>query len=622
VSGIVGILHLDGEPVDRALLGRMTEFMTFRGPDAQQIWVEGAIGFGHTMLRTTWEAEYEHQPFTLDGQVQVVADARIDDREVLAQKLEIAPLPSPPFEGNADRVVTDVELILRAYLRWGEDCVQHLLGDFAFAIWDGRKQRLFCARDQFGVKLFYYSRVGNCLIFSNTLNCIRQHPRVSSELNEAAIGDFLLFDMNYNPETTTFVDIQRLPPAHNLIWSDRGLKICKYWTLTLPEAIRYKNDRDYIDRFKELMGQAVSDRLRTEKVSIFFSGGLDSTTIAATALDVVKQKSQPLDLKAFTVVYDRIIPDQERYFSGIAATALNLPIHYLTADDYQIYEGWDRSTFSTPEPYHDPLVKISLDQYQQASAHSRVALYGQGGDETLRSATIVELLKVASWREIFLDVMRCIWIYRLRPPVGIGLAGLLQHWRQRRKPNGSVYPSWLNSSFAERLNLPDRWRQIKETEPKAISHQRSKSAHKLTAPLWWSVFEDCDASFHRTPLEVRLPFLDLRLLNYLLALPPLPWCVRKELFRLAMHDVLPAEIYQRPKAPLAGNPIAIWIAQCQKMCQDLESGMGIESYIALSVLNQMNHGKVTSGEIWQNLRSITLRYWLGKINFKSIYFQE
>lgn len=129
MSGIVGIVNLDGAPVDRTLLKRMTEFMAYRGPDGCDIWIDGHVGFGHMMLRTTTESLNERQPFSLEGQVWITADARVDSREDLIQKL--------PSEGSGDlRAATDVELILRAYQIWGEDCVERLLGDFAFAIWD------------------------------------------------------------------------------------------------------------------------------------------------------------------------------------------------------------------------------------------------------------------------------------------------------------------------------------------------------------------------------------------------------------------------------------------------------------------------------------------------------
>ena len=112
-------------------------------------------------------------------------------------------------------------MILHAYATWREECVDHLRGDFAFALWDARERKLFCARDHFGIKPFFYSAIERQFLFSNTLNCLRAHPDVSDELNEAAIGDFLLFGLNCEIATTTFRDIQRLPPAHFMVVTAR-----------------------------------------------------------------------------------------------------------------------------------------------------------------------------------------------------------------------------------------------------------------------------------------------------------------------------------------------------------------------------------------------------------------
>ena len=150
MSGFVGIVNLDNKPIDDRLLGRMTGFMAFRGPDRQRTWHNGSVGFGHALAITTNESERECQPLTLDRQIWIVADARIDARAdllaQLAEKGEAAP-------GDT----TDVELVLRAYRAWGRACVDHLLGDFAFAIWDAPRRELFCARDHLGVKSFFYA---------------------------------------------------------------------------------------------------------------------------------------------------------------------------------------------------------------------------------------------------------------------------------------------------------------------------------------------------------------------------------------------------------------------------------------------------------------------------------
>ena len=232
MSGIVGIVNLNGSPVDRLLLGRMTDCLAFRGPDAQETWSQGPVGLGHTLLRTVDDTRPDCQPLTLDGQVWIVADARVDGRGELRRKLA--------GHGCRDlEEATDAELILQSYLVWGEACVQHLIGDFAFAIWDEPRRRLFGARDHFGVKPFYYARVGNCLVFSNTLNCLRMHPDVSDKLNDLAIADFLLFGFNQDPATTTFADINRVPPAHCLTWQDGALQVRRYWTLPQEGPLRY-----------------------------------------------------------------------------------------------------------------------------------------------------------------------------------------------------------------------------------------------------------------------------------------------------------------------------------------------------------------------------------------------
>ncbi len=198
-----------GAPVDRALLQALTYFISYAGPDARDTYSEGSIGLGHTMLRTTRESFLERMPAGLDGKLWITADARIDCREELKRELEKA-------DSNRRPAATDSELILHAYAVWGEECVRHLRGDFAFAIWDARRKTLFCARDHFGVKPFYYAEIGNIFLFANVLNCVHAHPGISDSLNDAAIGDFLLFGLNCDLSTTTFRDIRRLPPAHCL----------------------------------------------------------------------------------------------------------------------------------------------------------------------------------------------------------------------------------------------------------------------------------------------------------------------------------------------------------------------------------------------------------------------
>lgn len=151
MSAIAGIYYLDGQPVDPADLGRMLETLAHRGSDRVGVWSEGHIGFGHRMLWTTPESLQEQLPLVNQtGDLAIAADARIDNRDELIAALGLMDRPSDK--------ITDSQLILAAYEKWGDRCPEKLLGDFAFAIWDGRSQRLFCARAPMGVKPFYYYR--------------------------------------------------------------------------------------------------------------------------------------------------------------------------------------------------------------------------------------------------------------------------------------------------------------------------------------------------------------------------------------------------------------------------------------------------------------------------------
>src|SRR5205814_3377875 len=144
----------------------------------------------------------------------------------------------------------------------------------------GARRSLFCARDHLGVKPFYYAELGRTVLFSNTLDCLRLHPRVSGELNDAVIADFLLFGANQESDTTSFRDIRRLPPAHCITWSREATRRRRYWTLPVEEPISFRRGDEYAERFKDLLRAALRDRLRTRRVGVLMSGGLDSTTLA------------------------------------------------------------------------------------------------------------------------------------------------------------------------------------------------------------------------------------------------------------------------------------------------------------------------------------------------------
>jgi len=591
-----------GAPIDRALLQALAQFLSYRGPDARDTWSSGSVGFGHTMLRTTRESIHERQPASLDGQFWITADARIDCRGELQERLE--------KEGRKpERPATDSGFILQAYAVWGEECVHYLRGDFAFAIWDARRKTLFCARDHFGIKPFYYAELGDLFLFSNTLDCLRLHPQVSEKLNEAAVGDFLLFGLNCDVATTIFRDIRRLAPAHCLTISAEGLQIRRYWTAPTNGSIRYRHPDDYVEHFQILLQSAVADRLRVDRAGILLSGGLDSGAVATTAREIANTSFGSADLRAYTVVYESLISDQDGPHAAQVADFLHIPIRYLSRDGLGAFERWNDPELSWPEPVDDPFFAGLFDQFRMIAADCRVVLSGEGSDN---------LMHFQMWP--YAQHMLQEWDYRhLLTEMPLYLRRRASPWPGiRRRVKGffgedstvPIFPSWLAPDFARRLNLEARWKEWSEL-PGARPHPLLPKAHaSLSLPHWADMFEHENPGVSRCPVEVRHPFLDLRVVDFLLALPPFPWFFEKTLLREAMVGRLPESIRLRPKTPLAGDPLtqqlrrpdAAWLDEVQWI-ED------IDRFVNRSSLSPLRAEKGVE-QANADVRPLCLNFWL------------
>lgn len=605
MSGFIGILNLNGAPVDRDLINRLTRSLIFRGPDAQAVWCNGPVGFGHTLFRTTWESAHERQPFTIDEQVWIVADARVDAREDLVRALG---LDDPLQLGQTP----DVELILRAYLKWGEQCLDHLLGDFSFAIWDERFHKLFCARDRFGVKLFYYVRKNSFLIFSNTITGLRSHPEVSSDLNESAIGDFLLFDCNWTLDTTFFTDIQKLPAGHQFTLTAANFERRKYWQLVEPETIRFGDKGDYVEGFRERLHEAVSDRMRLDNIALSFSGGVDSTNVALAARMAMKRKGNNIELKAFTGVYDSLIPDNERYYSGLATKALKTSVEYLVHDAYRPYDGWE-SKFPRPEPYHNPELLIETNFYKHAANFSPVLLFGQGGDEVFKSFNLFNLLRHDRSLQTLVDFCNSIFKHNVFPPIGTGLFAWWRRQSRTREIAKPQLPKWLSKTFVGRFSLTDRW-QLRDHRSDPLDVLATGPKVRFITPLWEHLLSNSDMGSHGIPMEVRLPYLDSRVVLFGLGLPNMPWSCDKYLLRTLGRGILPDEIIVRPKTGLRGDPVAQGLRRNQELLIHL-SGLTLSPMLEdiLDVKEWRKSLRETSFEawpLWESLRVVSLNDWL------------
>jgi asparagine synthase (glutamine-hydrolysing) len=601
LSGIVGIFERKGARVERSLVHALTQFLSSRGPDGREVWVDGLAGFGHTMLRTTRESLMERQPASLEGKFWITADARLDCRDQLQTDLE-------EESRKVQRTSPDSELILHAYAAWGEECVRHLRGDFAFAIWDARQQILFCARDQFGVKPFYYAETPDFFLFSNTLNCVRLHPGVSDDLNEAALADFLLFGLNCDTATTTFRAIRRLPPAHCLTVSAAELRVKRYWTAPTDGRIRYRHSDEYVEHFQMLLQAAVADRLRTDHVGILLSGGLDSGAIAAIARELSPKTTGATDLRAYTVVYESLIPDRDGSHARATAEFLGIPIQCLSFDHLHLFDRWEDPELAWPEPVDDPLLAGMFDQFGMIAKQCRIALSGDGSDNLMHFEMLPytrDLLRRRQWRRTISEIPLYL---RLRPSFGPGIRRRIKGIFGRNTAE-AVFPGWFAPDFVRRMNLTGRWKD--GTELSAFTHPILPKAHaSLALPQWSNLFELQDPGVTHCPVEVRNPFLDLRIVEYLLALPPFPWFFEKMLLREAMVGRLPETVRRRPKTPLEIDPLVARLNQqgtewLDQICWDGELSQYVSTSALLPLARQADGEQALSC-----IRPVCLNFWL------------
>lgn len=526
----------------------MTDFLAYRGPDRRDTWLGSQIGLGHTLLRTLEEPINDRQPMQM-GSLWITADVHLDSTCDLTKKLE-----------NAGREVhapaSHASLVLHAYAAWGPRCVEHLRGDFSFGIWDRDARTLFCARDHFGIKPFYYAKLGSVFIFSNTLNCVRQHPRVTQQLNESAIGDFLLLGLNYNKATTTFQDISRLPPAHTLLVSSDKLEIRHYWYPPTQQRIRYARNEDYVERFTELLKTAVADRLGADRVGICLSGGLDSGSVVTITQEISRNQGGTPKVMSYTAGYDSLIPDDEHFYARELTDHLGISNRYLGLDKIQLFEKWEASEYRLPEPVENPMSAGLLEYFKIISLDCRVALSGEGADNLMYFQMwpyIKDLVRNQQWSRLAADTAWFLWI---RPFPWLGISSRIQSFVGKVKGQ-TGFPAWIAPEFVKREGLAERWKQCTGSGLPQEQHSRRTWAHaSMLLPQWTNLFESQDPGVTHCAVEVRYPFLDLRIVEYLLAIPAFPWTYKKKLLREAMKTKMPERLRLRPKTPLSADPIA------------------------------------------------------------------
>ena len=549
MSGIAGIIHLTGAPVDEAVLKKMTGAMVHRGPDRVGHWVDGSVALGQCMLCTTPESLDEKQPLSnKDKSLILVLDGRVDNRDELRDRLR--------SRGRHVRENTDAELVLCAYEEWGQESPHHIVGDFAYALWDSRRHELFCARDVFGIRPFYYFYDDDVFLLASEMHVLFCDARVPQEPNEGMVAEHLAVAIT-SREETLFRRIQRLPPAHTLTVGNQGLTKQLYWCLDPNREIRYRTDEEYAEHFRSVFEDSVRCRLRScGPVGSYMSGGLDSTSVSVTASSILGQRQPGGSLHTYSLVFPGEDHDESRFVADTAAFArleseTLLPVVHGRAF-YEDLVARYRDFPGTPngEPMLGPARAA-------AQSHGRkVLLTGLGGNpwlegtwfhlaDLLRAFRFGQLVRTArAYAHIWPRGSSTAWSLL----VNCGLVPLIPEVIKNRLRSYKTRPfPWLPESFALRSGIRDRIRP-RRNGTNFKTHAQKEIAGYVNSG--WHVFglEGNDRECAAYSIEERHPFYDRRVAECAFAFPEDMRCRGNEIkyvLRLAMAGRLPQTVLRR-----------------------------------------------------------------------------
>jgi asparagine synthase (glutamine-hydrolysing) len=564
MCGINGIAYSgrSGRQVNPRVLEKMRDVILHRGPDDGGLFVDGSIGLGHRRLSIV-DVTHGHQPmFNNDQSCVIVYNGEIynhsDHREELIAK------------GCKFQTHCDTETILHLYEEYGEDCVDHLRGMFAFAIWDKRKKELFIARDRFGVKpLYYYMDGEGNLFFGSEVKAILEAGAVKPEINFGALPDQLA-NHGTSTDETLFKGVKRLLAGHMLRWNDGRLETRRYWDMRFEPKHGPAPDAEFVDEWREMFRESVRLRLMADvPLGMFLSGGIDSSAIAAMMSTMVDEP-----IKTFSVGFSEREANELEY-ARLVARIYKTDHHEITITPEQFFEALPRLVWHEDEPIgftaSVPLYFVS----KLAQEHVKVVLTGEGSDEILagygRYQKALTLLNYGEKYESYTPGF-------LRDAVRGGVAtlpGVVSRKLNRTFlsrdadienlffDNFSVFPK----SMQARLLSADTRARIAELNPYR-AHENWLEQTDASNLLDKLLYVDTKTYLHEllmkqdqmsmaASIESRVPFLDHKLVEFTAKMPEkmkLRGKTTKWILREAMKGILPAEILNRPKM---GFPVPI-----------------------------------------------------------------
>ncbi len=602
--------------IDVQTIERMRDVIRHRGPDDEGIFIDGRVGLGFRRLSIV-DIATGHQPMTNeDGSLHITYNGEIYNHAEFRPLLEA--------RGHTYRTHSDTETILHLYEEYGDDCVNHLRGMFAFAIWDERKRELFIARDRLGVKPLYYVHVDDgSLYYGSEIKTLIEAGAIKPQINFDALPDYLA---NHAPsgEQTLFQGVNRLLPGHTMRWRDGDVQIRSFWDVSFEkDKANGWSDEAYIAQWTELFRESVRLRLMSDvPLGMFLSGGIDSSAIAAMMSGMVDDP-----IKTFSVAFEEREANELEYARLVAET-FKTNHHEIVVSADQFFAALPKLVWHEDEPLAHPssvaLYFVSL----LASQHVKVVLTGEGSDEMLAGygryrKTVYNLTLGARYQSLTPAF--------LKTAVRNQIEGLSGGSKIRQKlsrtflslepdietiyfDNFAVFPRSMQTELLTeetrgRIGLIDPYAGVR----KALAQTNATSLldQLLYADIKTYLHEllmKQDQMSMAASVESRVPFLDHKLVEFTCSLPEhlkLRGWTTKYILRKSMQKVLPQQILSRRKMGFP-VPVGAWFRGAYSSVLDeyvlseraMERGLFNPSFVRSLVRQHQTGGEDHSERLW------------------------
>jgi asparagine synthase (glutamine-hydrolysing) len=398
LSAICGIINFNGEAISGEITAEMMLKLKKYPFDDFGTYSKGKVFLGNIHKYTTEESKLDRLPFLhKTAGLVIVADAIIDNRKELYSEFNIG-----TSEGCR---ISDSELIIMAYIKWGQNCPEHLVGDFAFVIWNEKRKELFCARDHVGRKTFYFYFSSGIFAFCTVIKPLLYVKKDPNALNDAWIANFLALQgpiQEVNCDDTIYEEIQQLLPAHSMKLSTTEMLKKQYWYPLKVKPLKLNSDKEYEEAFMEVFKESINCRLRSVgSVGMMLSGGLDSGSIACLAAKELDRTG--LRLKAFSSVpytdYKDWLPsyslaDEREYVRAVVESVNNIDINYCACEGINSYNSIDELTNIMEQPYKFVQNAFWINEISSKASKEgcSILLGGQFGNYSISFGDVIRYL--------------------------------------------------------------------------------------------------------------------------------------------------------------------------------------------------------------------------------------